>query len=214
MGYQSRLDCCLDWAERLAVLALYGWLVARILQSIAQSGNYYDLLLLVSEGLVVAFMLLRRRPAALSRNWFEWLISFAVTGSSMLAAPGGEALVPVLTAAVILLVGIFMQLYGKLTLGRSIGCVPAHRGLTRKGPYHFLRHPIYAGYMCSHVGFLLMNPTLRNLALYVVATALQIPRLLAEERLLSQDPAYRAYLADVPDRLLPGDRWLWRRFGL
>lgn len=63
---------------------------------------------------------------------------------------------------------------------------------------------MYAGYMLGHAGFLLMNPSAWNLAVYLVSDAIQIPRLLAEERLLSEDPAYRAYRSVVRWRLVPG----------
>jgi protein-S-isoprenylcysteine O-methyltransferase Ste14 len=49
-----------------------------------------------------------------------------------------------------------------------------------------------------------MSPTLWNLAVYVICHGLQVPRLLAEERLLAADPAYRAYQARVRWRLIPG----------
>jgi protein-S-isoprenylcysteine O-methyltransferase Ste14 len=63
---------------------------------------------------------------------------------------------------------------------------------------------MYAGYMLSHVAFALMNPTWWNLAMYLTCDALQIPRLLAEERLLGRDEAYRRYQSLVTYRLLPG----------
>ena len=52
--------------------------------------------------------------------------------------------------------------------------------------------------------FLAMNPSLWNLCIYAVAYLTQIPRLLAEERLLSIDPHYQNYMAAVRYRLLPG----------
>jgi protein-S-isoprenylcysteine O-methyltransferase Ste14 len=84
--------------------------------------------------------------------------------------------------------------------------VPAHRGLKVAGPYRFVRHPMYAGYLLSHAAFLLMNPTVGNVAVYAVCYALQIPRIFAEERLLSRDPEYREYRRTVRYRLIP---WLF-----
>jgi protein-S-isoprenylcysteine O-methyltransferase Ste14 len=104
----------------------------------------------------------------------------------------------------LLITGMVIQVHAKLTLGRSFGCVPAHRGLQLSGPYRFVRHPMYAGYLVSHAAFLLMNPSLRNTAVYGGCYALQIPRILSEERLLARDPAYREYQRAVPYRLIPG----------
>jgi protein-S-isoprenylcysteine O-methyltransferase Ste14 len=63
---------------------------------------------------------------------------------------------------------------------------------------------MYAGYLLGHLGFLVVNLSGWNLLVYAVCYSLQVPRLLAEERLLSQDPGYRAYQATVRYRLLPG----------
>lgn len=40
-------------------------------------------------------------------------------------------------------------------------------------------------------GFVALNPPWWNAAIYVICDALQIPRILAEERLLSEDAGYR-----------------------
>ncbi len=71
------------------------------------------------------------------------------------------------------------------------------------GPYRFVRHPMYAGYLLGHVSYLSANPTWGNLPAYGVCAGLQIPRLLAEERLLTNDPMYREYRERVRSRLIP-----------
>jgi len=62
---------------------------------------------------------------------------------------------------------------------------------------------MYAGYFLTQIGFLLANPSLWNLSVYLVAFAIQVLRLLAEERLLNEDAAYRDFASLVPYRLLP-----------
>lgn len=53
----------------------------------------------------------------------------------------------------------------KLCLWRSFGLVAAHRGLKAGGLYAVVRHPMYAGYVISHVGYLLVAPSWWNLAI-------------------------------------------------
>ena len=198
------LDLALDWTERLLILALYGWLVVRLLGKFLTDGGVVNLLLLPSEGMVVVFLLVRRPATTISWRPIEWLLALAATISPMLVNTGiGEPLIPVAAAAFLLLMGLVVQVWAKLTLGRSLGLVPAHRGLKVSGPYRFVRHPMYAGYMLSHLAYLLVNPTWWNLAVYGLCYGLQIPRLLAEERLLRQDPSYRAYEKVVRSRLIP-----------
>lgn len=197
--------CALDWAERLLVLALYGWLVARLLANYLSDGGVVNLLLLPSEGMVVVFLLVRRPAAAMSRRPSDWLLALAATVSPMLVTTGiGEPLIPITAAAFLLLAGLLVQVWAKLTLGRSLGLVPAHRGLKLSGPYRYVRHPMYAGYLLSHLAFVLVNPTWWNLAVYGLCYGLQVPRLFAEERLLRRDPDYRAYERAVGSRLIPG----------
>jgi protein-S-isoprenylcysteine O-methyltransferase Ste14 len=195
----------LDGIERMLVLSLYAWLVFRIVSSYLVEGGLVNLLLLPSEGLVVFFMLIRRRAASISRHSGDWVVALLATCSGLLVFPvPGRALVSVKLAAAVLLAGMIVQVLAKIALGRSIGCVPAHRGLQLSGPYRFIRHPMYAGYLLSDLAFLAVNASLWNAGLYAVGFVFQLYRLGAEERLLSRDPHYGDYQKDVRYRLVPG----------
>ena len=97
-----------------------------------------------------------------------------------------------------------IQISGKLFLRRSFGIAPANRGIKRDGVYRFVRHPIYAGYLFTHIGILLVMPSLVNLAIYAIGWWAQILRIDAEEALLGQDPDYRDYMQQTRWRLIPG----------
>lgn len=198
-------DRVLDWFERLLVVAFFCWLVVQLIGNFQTERNVGSLFLLPSEGLVVVFILIRRSSRVMSRQPGAWLIALAATCLPMLVTSvADQSLVPITLGAVVLLMGIIIQVHAKLTLGRSLGCVAAHRGLMLGGPYRFVRHPMYLGYLVSHVAFLAMNPSWWNLGVYSLCYALQIPRLLLEERLLSMDSGYRAYQSKVRFRLIPG----------
>ncbi|MCY2968999.1 MAG: isoprenylcysteine carboxylmethyltransferase family protein, partial [Planctomycetota bacterium] len=201
---ETRSARIFDLVERVIVLLFYGGLVARLLDPLLHGGEGANLLLLPSEGLVCLFVLIRRPSNNISRRWQDWFLALAATTAPMLVQPGvGDSLIPVACGALLLMTGMTLQILAKLALGRRFGCVPAHRGLQLSGPYRFVRHPMYAGYLLSHIAFLLMNPTWVNLAAYAFCYALQTPRLLSEERLLSADPEYAAYMRRVPYRLVP-----------
>ena len=92
---------------------------------------------------------------------------------------------------------------GVRKLGRSFGLVPADRGLTDRGLYGWVRHPMYTGELCFFLGIVLENPMARN---WVIVSALFIGlplRALAEERFLLSDPRYQSYMARVRRRFLP-----------
>lgn len=89
-------------------------------------------------------------------------------------------------------------------LGRSFGIVAANRGVRTRGPYRVVRHPLYAAYLVTYVGYLLSYPRLLNVAVVAVTTAVMVARALAEEHLLAADPEYRAYRERTRWRFLPG----------
>ena len=93
---------------------------------------------------------------------------------------------------------------GKLSLGRSFGLMPANRGVVSTGLYRLVRHPIYMGYLITHVGFVAANPTLWNVLTLVGADIALLVRAVCEEQTLARDAAYRDYQQQVRWRVLPG----------
>jgi len=93
---------------------------------------------------------------------------------------------------------------GKLSLGRSFGLVPANRGIVSTGVYRFVRHPIYLGYLITHVGFVVANPAGWNLLVLAGADVALLLRAVCEERTLALDDAYQDYMQRVRWRIVPG----------
>lgn len=201
----SRFALIAEWGERVFILVLYGWLIHRMVEPCVTSGDWGSLLLLPAEGIVVILILIRHSTENISRRPLDWLLALGGTTAVLLVNPVAEwSLVPVAVGGVLILMGMLVQLHAKIVLGRSMGLVAAKRKLKFAGPYRFVRHPMYCGYLITHVGFLLLNPSFWNVGVYVLAYGLQIPRLLAEERYLRTDPAYAEYMEAVRYRLIPG----------
>jgi len=100
-------------------------------------------------------------------------------------------------------VGLTFVVMGKLTLGRSFGLAPANRGVVSTGLYRAVRHPIYMGYLITHVGFVVANPTSWNLLVLALADVGLLIRAVYEERTLAADSAYRDYMQRVRWRIVP-----------
>jgi protein-S-isoprenylcysteine O-methyltransferase Ste14 len=199
---RSRFD--LDLVEKAIVAVFMTFLAARMVPVAIATGALPPLLLLVSESMVVLFILLRRPSETLSRRGSDWLVGLAGTLLPLLAiAPRGTPLAPGLIVEILMVSGMVLQISAKLILRRSFGVVAANRGVKASGPYRLVRHPMYAGYALTHIGFLLAGPTLWNIAVYSATIVFQVRRILAEERVLSQDPAYRALMDKTRHRLVP-----------
>jgi protein-S-isoprenylcysteine O-methyltransferase Ste14 len=194
----------LDIFERAVVVLVFGHFAFVMLTAPGGSAGILGIILLVSESLPVFLILTRRKSKALSDKTVDWLLALIGTILPLLAVPvAAGALLPPRLCVAIMLIGLYVQISGKLILGRSFGLIAANRGIKVAGPYRIVRHPIYAGYTIIHAGFLLAFPSLWNLVLYSTELAIQIGRVLREELLLSQDQSYRDYAARVRYRLIP-----------
>jgi protein-S-isoprenylcysteine O-methyltransferase Ste14 len=201
----------LDTSEKIAIVLLFSSFVvamwSSMLTSLHQGRSVFlgDLMLLVTESIMVVMVLIRRNANNLSMRPMDWGLAFSATCMSLLARPhDGPGHVWDSIAVLLTMTGLGTQLYAKLTLGRRFGIVAANRGICVAGPYRFVRHPIYCGYVMLHAGFFLLNPTLWNFAVFAILYSLKIPRILAEERLLGQDADYKSYMNRVRFRLIPG----------
>ena len=128
----------------------------------------------------------------------------AVNAPLLVAPAAASTFLPSQIATALMVAGMIIQISAKAALWRSFGLVPANRGIKTGGPYRFVRHPMYAGYTLTHIGFLLGFPSLQNSLLYLIALLIEVARLLREELVLNQDPLYRKYADRVRYRLLPG----------
>ena len=190
---------------RACIGVLFTLLSINLLSNFLQTGRVTGLLLLASEALVVVLTLVRHRARIVDRS-----VGAAVTttvslaGPPLLRASEVAGLFPDPLTAMISASGLILVIVGKMALGRSFGVVPANRGIVVRGPYGIVRHPIYTGYLITHCGFLLANPSAWNIAVILIADTALIARALLEERVLKADAAYQGYCERVGWHLVPG----------
>jgi protein-S-isoprenylcysteine O-methyltransferase Ste14 len=214
-------DGVLDFAERVIVLILFIYFANKMLPRfvhliiteiahpellwLAASTNLQAALLVISESLAVFLILTRRFATTVSRRPLDWILSLVAVNAPLLVVPAAaSAFVPSEVASTFMIAGMIIQISAKAVLWRSFGLIPANRGIRTKGPYRVVRHPMYAGYTITHIGFLLGFPSLQNTLLYFATFLIEVIRLFREEAILKQDRLYRAYAARVRYRLLPG----------
>jgi protein-S-isoprenylcysteine O-methyltransferase Ste14 len=199
---RSRLS---EFTARATVGTLFALLSVNLLAEFLQTGHITGLLLLVSEALVVILTLVRRPAQLVDRSLVAAVMTtVSVAAPPMLRASEASSLAPDILTALVSAVGVILVIVGKLTLGRSFGLVPANRGVVARGPYNIVRHPIYAGYLITHVAFLFAHPGPWNVAIVLIGDTALIMRALMEERVLATDVAYQAYCRRVGWHLVPG----------
>ena len=194
-----------DLLARAVVATLLGFLSINLFADFMRTGRFTGLLLLVSESMVVVFTIARRRARLIDRSVESAVMTvMSVAGPPLLRATEAPGLLPDVVTALLATVGLGLVIAAKFTLGRSFGIVPANRGVIVGGPYSFVRHPIYTGYLITHLGFLIAHPTPRNVMIAVAADAALIVRALIEERVLGADVKYQSYCRRVGWHLVPG----------
>ncbi len=195
---------CENWS-RFLVGVLFFALAWRLLGDFLQTNRATDLLLLVGEALVVVLTCLRRPASVVDRRPFVRLVTGVSMTLPLLSQPAQTApLIPETVAALLLSVGLLVVVGGKMSLGYSFGLLPANRGVMQRGLYRIVRHPIYLGYLLTHIPFLAAHPSGWNAAVLLVGDAALIVRALYEEQTLGRDPQYVRYCRDVRWRLVPG----------
>jgi len=194
-----------DLCARSCIAVLFTLLCVSLLFNFIRTGHVTGLLMLASESLVVVLTTIRRPARLVDRTVAAAVTTtLSVTGPLLLRATDAQLVVPDALTAIVSAIGLALVVIGKMTLGRSFGLAPANRGVVVRGPYGFVRHPIYTGYLITHVCFLIANPSPWNAAVIVIGDAALIVRALIEERVLSTDSAYQGYCQRVAWHLVPG----------
>jgi protein-S-isoprenylcysteine O-methyltransferase Ste14 len=182
------------------------WLVACFvhLKAVVAGGGSASILFLL-QITIVAWLFICRRPAKRydTRPWHWFAAIGASFGPFLLQPGGGQISISPAIGFTLQVTGVILSLVALLWLGKSFGIVAADRGLVTSGPYGVVRHPAYASYLVSELGFLLLNFSVFNMALLAVVWTLQISRIVVEENVLSGDSSYAEYEARVPKRLIP-----------
>jgi protein-S-isoprenylcysteine O-methyltransferase Ste14 len=173
--------------------------IVRVAWIVRQGVTLLAIMLFAQAGLAALLMIFRRSTHVTAPVWVQALAWLSAGLPLLFFVPSSGSfwlgLLPV--------PGLALNLWALASLGTVFGISPAQRGLVTEGPYHWLRHPMYAGELFSLFGGLVAAFRLWNLVLLLVFTASLIWRIRREEQILGSS-GYPAYVRHVRWRLVPG----------
>jgi protein-S-isoprenylcysteine O-methyltransferase Ste14 len=186
----------------VALAALYLAFASAQVRNFLHQPRASVLLIVALETLFAVFFVTRRQASATSGSALAWLSTTLGTLLPLLLRPVAGAH-DLFAAQLVQMAGSILGVAGILSLNRSVGLLPANRGIRASGAYRLVRHPLYASYLVTHLGYVANNLGTWNIGVMIAALAAQLVRIQTEERLLSADPAYAAYKTRTRWRLVP-----------
>jgi protein-S-isoprenylcysteine O-methyltransferase Ste14 len=190
-----------ELAFNIVLGLFFARLAYQFLLDFQETGRLSSLFYVLFELMVVILSFARRPPKTISWHPLDWTYALVATVLPLLLAPA-----PAHRSWFwfgVQCVGQAISMIGLLSLNRSLGVVPANRGLKTSGMYRLVRHPIYCGYCIIDVAMLVQNFSTRNIVVAGAHLIVQTLRIIREERFLLQDPAYAEYAMRVRWRLFP-----------
>ena len=160
------------------------------------------LLIVVTETIVAVLLVVRRDPDETEHSWQTWTTTTFGTLAPFLLRPI-DATADMLLGQTLQVAAFSMQIAALLYLNRSIGLLPAHRGIKSSGLYSWVRHPLYTAYVITYLGYWINNQSLANAVIIVAGTAFLIMRIHYEEALLFRYTDYIHYAKRIRWRLIP-----------
>ncbi len=157
--------------------------------------------------LMTVFLTVRRLPPKSSAAGIEPRVT-AVAGTFILmvlaVVPAGATSSAVrFTSAVLIVAGTLSSIFCLYWLGRSFSVMATARRLVVRGPYAFVRHPLYLAEAVTTTGIILSNWSAAALAIGGAWWILQYRRSVNEEAILRATfPEYDDYTRLVP-RFVP-----------
>jgi protein-S-isoprenylcysteine O-methyltransferase Ste14 len=192
------------WVDKtLAVLAILPF-VYPVAMHFRHHLKIGEVVYLIQVLLLIGTMVFRRLPVRISTDPFYWAVAFLASywGLFILSVEQpGRAVMPASFLLVFYFSGAFLDIWGRLSLGKSIAMLPAQREIVECGAYRWVRHPIYSAALLMLIAGILGSYSPENFLLYSLGAFWFVARSLAEEEFLRKDPNYSAYMQRV--------RWRW-----
>jgi len=175
---------------------LFAFLMIVRIDQILRSGVSLLGLLLAAQAGIAAFWMIYRHPTSRNARISIQVMSWCSAILPLAMQPTNTGLNTLVAAP-----GLLFALWAMWSLGASFSIAPAARKLVVRGPYRFIRHPMYAGELLSLCGACIAAFSVWNSFVFAVFLISIYKRIIKEESLFEH---YSIYSRCVMWRLLPG----------
>ncbi len=157
---------------------------------------------------LVIWCYVRRRPAVATSASIPAHVAAVTATMAPMLFPLLPATVPgtarQVAGDVLLTLGMAWSVWAVRSLGRSLSVLAQAREVVERGPYRWIRHPLYTGEIVSSLGIAILVGSAAAAAVWLALCGLQVFRAVREEQvLLLALPAYQGYRGRTA-ALLPG----------
>jgi protein-S-isoprenylcysteine O-methyltransferase Ste14 len=196
------------WADKaIAIMACYP--CAHLVYGSYRAGlmDVPRALFLFEMALFVVTMLIRRTPVRITADPWYWLVALLASYYGFFLPGllgGGVKIAPALACNALAVLGVWVAIFARLSLGRNIGLVPAQRRIVTGGAYGYVRHPIYTAHFLCSLAFGLSCYSVVNAFAIALGCGLWVVKTFMEESFLAEDREYVAYMEQVRWRWFPG----------
>jgi protein-S-isoprenylcysteine O-methyltransferase Ste14 len=168
----------------------------------------HHVILLVVACMTALLLMVARRPAVLPEKFqfifvplmttfytaLYYLVPQFPAGLRTNLAPQAWQTSLVTAGLALIIIGPFFSLWSLFYLGRSFGVYVALRKVVLRGPYRWVRHPMYLGWVFICAGVAIANFSIAYFLLTAIHVLLLLYRARLEEKELAErSPEYREY---------------------
>ncbi len=211
-----------DLAAATPLLLLLGFgsagliiLMSREVTTLQRDFVFAILLTIFSQLALLSFLLaqiilfvIRRLPIAKSYGLLPRAVALlgANIGMLVLVIPRADnnSLWMTALSATLIVTGSLASVWVCSFLKRCFSILPEARGLVMRGPYRYIRHPLYLAEQVAMLGVMLQYRLPWSAVIFVVSFAAQLPRMHFEEQVLGRAFQDYATYRKRTRRLIPG----------
>jgi protein-S-isoprenylcysteine O-methyltransferase Ste14 len=187
----------------LNVAAYTGWQLWKI--KAAGALDFTEISFAVQNLALCGVILLRYDHKAIDGNVRHQVVALGAffSGLLMLGQPQTSSAAAGAAAFYLTILANLLGLLTIFNLGRSFGILIARREIRTSGLYSFVRHPMYATDLLLRAAYFIGHAGWETALITILSVLLYYLRAVLEERFLSGDADYRAYLQKVRWRFIP-----------